>query len=186
MKTAIATLESLSAYQQGRFHQTEKLEKESHEDYEKRTWRERCHVTKEGNIFIPPMAFKICIETAASFLSMSIPGKGKATYTKHFRAGIIVSEGLVLPYKKEDVRGEWVLGNSLGRRRGGGSKVLKCFPTIPEWSGDVTFYILDETITQSVFETHLKEAGNFIGIGVFRPENGGYHGRFEVKQVKWA
>ena len=66
------------------------------------------------------------------------------------------------------------------------TRCQKCFPKITKWSGEITFYILDETITQDVFEEHLAEAGNFIGIGRFRPRNNGYYGRFKVDKVDWS
>ena len=187
MRTAVVTIEGISPYQQGRYHKTPKLEKEAADDYEKRTWQEKCHTHKDGTVFIPPMAFKKALDTAASMISMKVPGKagGKATYTKYFIAGIMVADGLNLPVKKNEVDGFWVLGNSQGRRGGSGSRVEKCFPTIYEWGGNVTYYILDDTITPEIFELHVKESGNFVGIGVFRPQNGGYHGRFVVKKVKW-
>jgi len=47
----------------------------------------------------------------------------------------------------------------------------------------VTFYILDEIITKEVFERTLTMAGQFIGIGRFRPQNNGFYGRFEVVMV---
>lgn len=184
MRTAIATLKSISPYSQSKAHFTEKQDKEGHDDYEKRTWRERMHVNEGGHVFIPPMCFKNGIAEVAKFLSVNIPGKGKATYTKHFEAGILVTEPLVLPAKKDDVDGEWYFVPSDGRR-GGGKRVLKCFPVIPEWSGDVKFYVLDDTITPPVFEHHLKEMGQFIGIGRFRPRNNGFYGRFAVEKVKW-
>lgn len=183
MRTFIATLESISPYSQSRYHATEKDKKETHEDYEKRTWRNRVHANKDGNIFMPPMAFKNCLSDAAKFISMQIPGKGKATYTKHFEAGILVMDALVLPDKKEDVEGEWFHVPADGVR-GGTKRVMKCFPVIREWRGDVTFYILDETVTLEVFEYHLKEAGNFIGVGRFRPRRNGFYGRFKVLGIK--
>jgi len=188
MKTAIVTIEGIAPYQQGRYHQTEPLEKESKDDFEKRTWREKCHADNDGYIFIPPMAFKKALERAASFLSMKVPGKGggKATFTKHFLAGILVTDGLKLSVKKDDVDGVWIFGNSQGKRGSAGPRVAKCFPTIHEWGGDVTYFILDETITREVLEQHVTESGNFIGVGVFRPENGGYNGRFVVKDIKWS
>lgn len=186
MKTAIVKIEGISVVQFGRYHQTDKLEKESHDDYEKRTWREKCHATEDGHVFIPPMAFKKCIETAAAFLNMKIPGQGNNKYNKHFVAGILVTDPLVLDVKKENVKGEWVFGNAQGRKGGTGPRVPKCFPTIQKWGGIVTFYILDETITETVFTRVIHEAGSFIGIGVFRPANGGYHGRFNVLSVKWS
>ena len=195
MKTAVATLQSISPYSQSRHYMTEKNRGESHRDYEARTWRDRLHALEDGTVFMPPMAFKNCLSEAAKFLSIKIPGKGKATYTKHFEAGVLVMEALTLPVKKEDVPGEWLFVPSDGKR-GGGSRVEKCFPVIQNWSGNVTFYVLDETLTQSVnvpgsdeevtaFEYHLREAGNFIGVGRFRPRNNGFYGRFKVEKVAW-
>ena len=48
------------------------------------------------------------------------------------------------------------------------------------------FYVLDDTITNDVFERMLQEAGNFIGVGSFRPRQNGFAGRFKVKAVKWS
>lgn len=191
MRIATATLHSISPYGQSKHHEVPKLGRagtgtptESPKDYEERTWRERCHVDNNGHLFIPPMAFKNCIAEIAKYLSVQIPGKGKNTYTKHFEAGLMVLDGLTLPITKDKVDGEWLFVPASGRR-GDGKRVSKCFPVIREWSGDVTFHVLDDVITEEVFEQHLKEAGNFIGIGRFRPRNNGYYGRFEVKRIIW-
>ncbi len=184
MKLAIAELESLSPYSQSRKHNAETKDKEAKDAYEKRTWRERMHVNEDGNVFIPPMAFKFSLETAARYLRMRIPGKDKSEYGKHFKSGVIVIEGLELPVKKDKVPGEWLSLHANGKR-GSGSRVDRCMPLISSWGGTVTYHILDDVITEEVFAKHLKESGNFIGIGRFRPENGGYYGRFKVNSVEW-
>lgn len=193
MKTATAHLKSISPYSQSRFYETEHKKGESHRDYEARTWRDRLHVNDSGDVFMPPMSFKNALSEAAKYLGVKVPGKGKATFTKHFEAGLLVVEGLTLPVKKEDVPGEWLFVPSDGKR-GGGSRVVKCFPVIREWEGDVNFLILDETLLQTIddpggegeisaFAYHLREAGNFIGLGRFRPRNNGFYGRFSVAGV---
>lgn len=179
MKQCIVTLESVSPYSQSRYHATSRLEKEAADDYERRTWRDRMHVNEDGNVFIPPMAFKNCLSECAKYLSISIPGKGKSTYTKHFIAGLLVMDPVVLPIKADEVQGEWLHVPSDGVR-GGTKRVAKCFPLIPSWLADVIFYILDDTITEPVFEYHLEQAGKFIGIGRFRPRNNGFYGRFKI------
>jgi hypothetical protein len=184
MKTATVTLKSISPYSQSKHYSVPKLEKEIAKDYEARTWRERMHFDENESIYIPPMAFKNCLSEAAKFLSIQIPGKGKATYTKHIEAGVLVMDPVPLGLKKEDVPGEWLFVPSDGRR-GGGTRVEKCFPRIDEWSGNVTFHVLDETVTEEVFTHHIEEAGKFIGIGRFRPRNNGFYGRFEVENIEW-
>ena len=182
---AICKLESVAPLSMSRHYTNpEKTAKETAADYEKRTWRERLHYDEKGVVFIPPMPFKLSLAEAAAFLSQKIPGKRNATYTKHFEAGILVLQGIVLGIKKDDVQGEWLFVPSDGKR-GGGSRVDKCFPVIPKWSGTVTYHVLDATITREVFEQHLRESGNFIGIGRFRPRNNGYYGRFKVSSIEW-
>ena len=184
MKTATVQLRGVSPYSQSKHYQTEKLQKESAKDYEARTWRDRMHATDDGHVFIPPMSFKNCLSEAAKFLSIQIPGKGKSTYTKHIEAGVLVTDALVLDVKKDEVPGEWLFVPADGVR-GSGKRVEKCFPVIHEWEGEVTFHILDETVTEDVFKNILEQAGAFIGIGRFRPRNNGFYGRFKVESVKW-
>jgi hypothetical protein len=110
---------------------------------------------------------------------MQIPGKGKATYTKHFVAGVLVMDPIDLGTKAESVQGEWLHVPADGKR-GGSKRVQRCFPLIPSWKGDAIFYIFDDTITEKVFEYHLQQAGKFIGVGRFRPRNNGFYGRFKI------
>ena len=182
MRQIVASLKSVSPYSQSRFHNEEKLEKEGHDDYEKRTWIKRLHINEDGKVLIPPMSFKNCLSECARYISMQIPGKGKATYTKHFEAGVMVTGPLVLDITEDQVKGEWLHVPSDGRR-GGTKRVLKCFPYVPQWDGDVIFYIFDDTITEDVFKYHLEQAGKFIGIGRFRPRNNGFYGRFTVEYL---
>ena len=184
MKVASVKLKSVSPYSQSKHYDVPKLEKENAKDYEARTWRERLHVNADGKVFIPQMAFKNCLSEAAKYLSIQIPGKGKATYTKHIEGGVLVMEPLVISLKKDDVQGEWLFVPSDGQR-GGSKRVNKCFPVITDWSGIVNFQIFDETVTEDVFTYILTEAGKFIGLGRFRPRNNGFYGRFSVEKVSW-
>lgn len=182
----VCDLESLSQYSQSRHYtEPEKMQKETAADYEKRTWRERMHYDEAGQVMIPPMAPKLCIAEAARFLGMKIPGRRNATFTKNFEAGILVLDPIPLGIHKDKVPGEWLFVPSDGKR-GGGSRVDKCFPMIAKWASQVIFHVLDRTITKDVFETHLKEAGNFIGLGRFRPRNNGYYGRFALRKMDWV
>lgn len=185
MKLAECKLVSATPYSQSRYYKEEHHPKELEGDYEKRTWRERCHANKDGNIIIPPMAFTNSLKEAARYLSLPVPGKQRQTFTKHFEAGVLVTGEVVLPIKKSEVAGEWLFVPSDGRR-GGGKRVEKCFPLIPEWKGTVLYYVLDDVITQEAFTKVLMTSGELIGIGRFRPRNLGYYGRFKVESVVWV
>ena len=137
------------------------------------------HVDNDGTVFIPPMMVKNCLAEAAKFSSTQIPGKGKATYTKHVEAGVLVTEPILLPLKKKDVQSETHFVPVDGKR-GGGKRVDRTFPVIPTWEGSTKIYVLDETVTGEVLKKFLEEAGQFVGLGRFRPRKNGFYGRFEV------
>jgi len=184
MKTAIVTLESLTPYSSSPRLRSEKEPKEDHLEFDQRVWRERIHTDSDGNAFVPPMAFKRSLEGSAKFLRIRIKGKGQSEYGKHFRSGVLVTEGMLLGIKAEDAEYEDQFVSSSGKP--GEMNVMRRFPVFRKWKGVVTYHILDETIGEDVFNQHLIEAGNFIGIGRFRPQNGGYYGRYEVKKIKWS
>jgi hypothetical protein len=179
------SLKSLSPYTQSRQHHVPKLEKEAPDAYEERTWLEKTTTDAEGFVCIPAMAFKQALDRSAKMLGMQITGRGKATYTKHFLAGIMVPFDLRLPIRKSEVTRIAINANADGVR-GSGKRVRRFFPQIPEWSGKLDAYVIDETITPAVFEKHMRTAGMLVGIGQYRPENGGTNGRFECLGFTWS
>lgn len=176
-------IESLSPLSQSKYYEMDELEGELKAEFERRTWRERMHVTDDGYIFIPPMAFKNALSSAAAYLSMKIKGQGNKTYTKKIESGIACLNPTVLGIKKDEVYADRLFVPSDGKR-GGGKRVLKYFPVIPNWNCTVSITVLDPIISQEVLEEHLEAAGFFIGIGRFRPEKNGYYGRFKIVDVK--
>lgn len=185
MKIARVTIAGASPYSQSKHYSVDKLPRELPKAYEERTWRERIHADEDGNVFIPGTCFKNALAEAAKYLSIQIPGQGKATFTKNFEAGVLVIEPLRLPLKKDEVPSEWLFVPSDGKR-GGGKRVDKCFPVIHKWGGVVEYMILDDIITEEVFRKVVEASGSLIGVGRFRPRNNGYYGRFKVVGLEWA
>lgn len=187
MKRISCTLKGITPLSFSRAIQSKKNTGESHDAFEERTWRERLHTTPDGDVFIPPMALKNCLSEVAKFLSESVPGKGKATYTKHFEAGVLVVEPIMLGIQADDVESETLFVPADGRR-GGGSRVWKTFPIIKEWQGDAEIILLDPILVDKTDKVHeyLGHAGKFIGLGRFRPRNNGFYGRFDVLKFNVA
>lgn len=183
-KFATVKLQSTAPYSASRKHDTEKLNRETHEDYETRTWREKSNYDKDGIVFIPAMAFKQALDDVAKMFSTQIPGKGKSTYTKHFKSGVFCMENVSIGIHKDDMNMVAINANSDGVR-GSGKRVKRLFPETPSWSADVQFMIADDTITDEVFEKTIKDAGMFIGVGRFRRQNGGMYGSFKVESIEF-
>lgn len=186
MRLLTVTINGKSPYSQSKIHETEKLAKETHDDYDKRTWREKCTVDAAGQIVVPGPALKQAIDSAAKMLSIQIPGKGKATYTKEFVRGVNVFEDLPLGIKKTAVPVIRLYVNADGIR-GSGKRVFRNFPVVPApWGGKLQIHVISETVPNEVVERVVKASGLFVGVGRFRPENGGTNGRYEVTEMQWS
>jgi len=188
MITAICHLESVSPLSSNRGIRSAKPSNIREDEFEKRTWKERIN-EENGIAIIPAMAMKKALMSASSYLGMKVPGKGMATYSKYFTCAILVTENINLGVKVDTIQGEWIHvpsdGVSLGSGKGGQKRVWKMFPLIPSWKTTARVEILDNIITKEVFKEHIEQAGAFIGLGRFRPERGGFYGRFKVTKIEW-
>lgn len=177
-----------SPYSQSAKHETPFLDRESHDDFDQRTWREKCTTNKEGQVCIPAMALKQAIDTCAFKLGVKVPGRRGSTYKTFFASGFFcdhdvpIANGKALT--KDDADCKLISANATGQR-GSGSRVPRRFPEFQQWHGVAEFTIVDDLITPEVFEHHAKSAGIIVGIGRFRPENGGTNGRFRVTKLEW-
>lgn len=188
MKIATAFLKSDGYYSQSRPASPEEFPAkpgENDEAYEIRTWRRRLHLTADGNIFIPATQFNHAVKEAGGRLRMRIPGKGQSEYGKCFKTGVMVQDNLVLPLKGADIPYDRLyVPSAPGSNKG--NRVYKNFGRIDSWEGEVKFYILDDQLTEEVFTKALRHAGLLVGVGRFRPANGGFYGRFGVESVQWV
>jgi len=190
MQVAIAKIKGTSPLLFGRQIDSEdhpKKAKETHDAYEKRTWRERCHYTKDGTLYVPAFALKRMLENTAKYKGDKIKGQGQKTWTAKFRAGLQVENDMLLKSspKVEDVPGMWKSVPSDGKS-GGAKRVKRCFPIVQEWEGEVRILLLDPFIQRDVVEEYLRQAGVVNGLGTWRPQNGGNYGRFNVVSVSWS
>jgi len=190
-----ATLAGLSTITFGRMLQSDKNQGESAEAHDKRCWRERMTTNESGEVCIHKLAPKLAMEVAAKFRSDSIPGKGKQTFTKNIRTGLVPSPNC--DFTVNDANGDPILAeNVIGRtisvpsdgRRGGSKRVPRKFPEIdPAWSIDIEMLVFDQDLIEHNERLHeyLELAGIQIGFGSHRPEtSGGDHGMFEVQSFE--
>lgn len=184
MYRAIVTIEGISPLSQSKQHRSPFLEGESHEDYETRTWREKANVDADGIVFVPAMAFKQAMDKAAKRLSIPDPDNKRASLTKYFVSDVICEENLSIGVHKDDMPRVTINANVDGVR-GSGKRVLRTFPQTQKWAGSTTFLIMDEKLKPEIFERVFATAGSSIGVGQFRPENGGLNGRWKVVKVKY-
>lgn len=180
-------LESAAPYSQSAMHDTPMFEGEKHDDYDIRTWRNKATTVKVDGVDYVAIPGNALVQSMIGFAKYSgeqIEGQGKKTWTAKFQAGILPPGPISTGVRLEDVDCAVVWAHANGQR-GSGKRVYRRFPILNEWSIEAEFTILDPIITQSVFEWALDGAGMFIGIGRFRPQNGGRFGRFELTGIEW-
>lgn len=188
MQTFSVEIEGISPYSQSRFVDKDehpKQGKETADAYEKRTWQARIHVDSRGVPFMPAMSLKKALDAASAYLG-KIPGERNATYTKRFKSGLLVTENLTLysggePVKSvDDFEGEWLFLDAGGKAGAGGTRVKRRMPRLIDWKAEGQIHVIDEVITDDVLERALTDAGRFVGLGRFRPQSGGFYGRFNL------
>lgn len=182
MRVCTVKITGLAPYSASRSHETPKLDKERPDQYEDRTWPNKAHI-EDGKVFIPPMAFKMGVDRAAKVSGLQIPGKGKSTYTKFFESGVVVMDPVFIA-DEADMECERIHANADGVR-GSGKRVWRKFPKFTNWSGEVKFYIFANEIPNDVFEQMVNYSGMAVGVGRFRPEKGGFFGRYSCDSFTW-
>jgi len=166
----------------------EKDANESHDDYDKRTWRFKIHHDeKTGEAFIPNMALKFCLDDTAQFLKIKVPGQNRSTFGQVFKCGVLVLKPIMLGVKWDDkkriVANPQLCGTT--GKRGPGPRVTRTFPQLAEWQGTAEVLIQAPELTKEVFQKHIESAGYLKGLGQFAPRVGGYCGRFRVENLTW-
>lgn len=183
-------LRGISPYSQSAPFQSLKNKGEADDAYDQRVWREHmtCDDPKAENpqVCIPPMAIKKSLEMIAAFKGEKT--KGSATWSKHFVSGILCMDFVPLmngagkPIRRNDVTGERLYMSSTGDKKGG-KRVWRIYPRIEAgWQGTAKLFLIDEKLQQDPAKVneYMSDAGALIGVGRFRPERGGFYGRFEV------
>ena len=184
MYRAIVTIEGTAPYSASRQHFSDYLEGESHDAYEKRTWREKANYDKDGIVFIPAMAFKQAIDLAAKRLNIPDPDNKRANFTKYFASDTYAEDNMSIGVHKDEMPPKAINANVDGVR-GSGKRVQRIFPQTPTWGGTIPFIVMEEKITPDIFKRVFESAGRSIGVGQFRPEKGGVNGRFIVQDIKF-
>ena len=184
MKTALIKLTSAAPLTQSRKHDAPKLEKELADAYEQRTWKNKAHINEEGRVEIPAFAIKCAVVAAAKYAGDQIPGKGKSTWTKKFQCGILIPANAVTDKTKDDITPITINANADGVR-GSGKRVFRTFPQLLKWTARLEVMVFDEIITRDILERYFTAAGQYIGVGQYRPESGGTNGRFSVEVLEF-
>ena len=139
------------------------------------------YMDDDGRYCIPAAAFRgAIIKASASFKMGRKSGKYFTSHIEMDPANELVpltdAHGKPLNYTIDTRR-------AVIQRQG----ILRSRPKFRDWHAEFTFFydegIVTEATAANVFLDFASDAGRRIGVGDFRPERGGWFGRFEVTDV---
>jgi len=81
------------------------------------------------------------------------------------------------------LKGEWVIDSRPVVNPFTQGRVLRHRPKFEQWEISCTIEVDEELIQEQLIRNVMTSAGNFVGIGDYRPARMGPYGRFEV--TKW-
>lgn len=187
MRDVTISLEALTPYSSSRYFEQDLQKGETIDAHERRRWREKLHTNDAGDVFIPGISFKLALDETAKLLNEKIKGKGNQTYTAIFQTGVVATSDVEIGVNKDAVKPIEIYANADGVR-GSGKRVMRLFPIIPTWRGELQMRIFNDALPEDVFERFFTQAGVLAGVGRGRPRTGcpAGNGRFKPIRFEWA
>lgn len=138
------------------------------EMFEARQYREN------GQLVLPARMWKAALKDAARVSGIKQSGK-RSNYKSLVSAMIVIPNSLKLDQSPADLRRQ----EDYVKMKATQGRILRLRPALDTWSGTLDLVVLDESqFPSSIVIELLKFAGQFIGVGDYRPE----YGRFNVSE----
>lgn len=135
-------------------------------------WRASLYVDESGGIYEPASHIEGAIVRAA--VNFQIAGRSKKTYRELVKSAVFVSPDAIPLGKKEPdfIHKARVIVNR--------SAVERLRPAFRVWELSFSIQVLDDQLGKEVLQQILQHAGQYQGIGDYRPR----YGRFRVAQFE--
>ena len=130
-----------------------------------------------GEIYVPSTQLHGALIEAGK--QMKVVGRGKSTYSKLFGSFVVLEPEAIkmLNQKWETDARAVVVPSTKGR-------IVRYRPKFMEWGLEFNVHLEDLEIPSEVLKEGFERAGNYVGIGDFRPGKKGPFGRFQVISFK--
>lgn len=136
-----------------------------------------CHRNNSGLCFIPSDHIRGAMINAGSYVKSKVGGRSKSMKQIVAAMFMVTPEQIVIPdYDTIDKRS--------GVNRSIKARVITIRPKWTEWNAEFILQIREKSITIETITSIIEYAGNYVGIGSFRPTNNGMFGRFELESIE--
>lgn len=138
---------------------------------------DKLYLDDTGKVQLPSVYLKNCLTEASK--QFKIVGKGKSTYSKLVASTVDISPFMIdLDAEKYQIfRISAVNPMTKGR-------MMTERPRFNTWSASFEILLNDESVPVSVINEILEHGGKYVGVGDWRPEKKGMHGKFLISSFK--
>ena len=144
----------------------------SHEDAVRAEYH--CYRNSTGKCFIPSDQLRGSFINAGSAVKAKVGGRSKSMKQVVAAMFMVTPDHIELPdYDSIDKRS--AVNKNVKAR------VMVIRPKWSTWEAEFVLKVMNDTITKETITQIIEHAGNYVGIGSFRPTNNGMFGRFELK-----
>jgi len=142
-------------------------------NYDPEKPEQKLYLTADGKIYTPSThIYGALIDAAKNF---QIVGKKKATYSKIFGSSITIEPDEIL-HKKQKVETFSISAVNPNTR----GRMMVHRPMMKEWELEFSVIFNEEDIPSEVLHDVINWAGQYSGIGDWRPNKKGKYGKFIV------
>jgi len=138
---------------------------------------DKLYLDEDGNPMLPSVYLKNCITEASK--QFKIVGKGKSTYSK-----LVASTVDIEPFMISLKSGKYEVFRISAVNPMTKGRMMTERPRYNKWSAEFEIIVNDPAVPISVINEILEHAGKYVGIGDWRPQKKGMHGKFMISSFK--
>jgi hypothetical protein len=135
-----------------------------------------CYRNKDGKCYIPSEQIRGALINAGSYVKAKVGGRSKSMKQIVAAMFMVAPEEILLPdYDAIDKR------SAVNHKVKG--RIITIRPKWNSWEAEFTLEISERSITTETIKSIIEYAGNYVGIGSYRPTHNGMFGRFELISI---
>lgn len=135
-----------------------------------------CYRNSDGKCYIPSEQLRGSFINAGSAVKAKVGGRSKSMKQIVAAMFMVSPEEILLPdYDVIDKRS--------GVNRNVKARIITIRPKWTNWEAEFILDVGEKSTTPEMVGSIISYAGNYVGIGSFRPTNNGMFGRFELVEI---
>ncbi len=136
-----------------------------------------CYRDKDGKCYVPSDHLRGSMINAGAYLKSKV-GNSRKSMKNIVAAMFLIEEEKIFIKDFDEVDKRSAVNRNVKAR------IITIRPKWTKWDISFTLSINNHSITEETIKDIINHAGDYCGIGSYRPTNNGMFGRFELKEIK--